>query len=601
MADVFEKLGNPDDEKARDVFEALGNPDADMENKKSGKSSFSNDRRTVSERLRDTGNQYKDFGLGLAEDTANLLPGTVNALTWPLRRGVGLDIGTLPRFNFAPHSTAAELGRTAAWFTPGLALKGLGKIEGLSNLAKEAMSAPQVAALAKKAQNVFSKYPTATNIAKNALLGGALADDENTGTGLAIGAGGASLGHIINSLSRLPPGVGSNLLRTGIGAGMGALAAPALGMSPLAGAGFGGGAMAGAPKMLKALGVIEENPGLETLSHLNQQEVQPVIEAGKRIGTPLTPGEASGNPYVASQEGQFSRSGASAAHRTNIEKARLQQQEKSINDFLGKVYSKDEGADKAIKGAYEHAYSHEIPKETMDVFKNNDFISHAIDKVESTPEYREVLKGVSDNSVLKGDLVKRAMDDIISGHLEAGRKNQARLATEIKDQFVNALDEASNGTYKTARDLAQPKIIREQIEKKLGTGALTGANFYKKILANNNKYKELSADLKNSPEARAHLADMKLAWENLLDMAKPKTSAMMARTSTSAPRELIAKIYDMMRDIGGQKNNIKALDFIHGGEWDKEFAKVAAQKNASLKSNMLADLISRIFSIKGNK
>lgn len=345
----------------------------------------------------------------------------------------------------------------------------------------------------------------------------------------------------------------------------------------------------------KKLGLTTKGAGLETLEHLNESDIIPAIEASKRLGTPITPAEASGNPFVGRIEGQFGRTGESAAEKTRIGLERINKQKNAINDLLDSIYDKKLTSTNKIKDLYTDAYKHDLDPSIVNVFKQDPIIEDAFKQVSKDKAWRRKLSGIPENNFAYLDKVKKVISNEESKLLRAGENEKSSEYTDARNKLLEVMD-SSNPNYKIAREEAQKSIIRSQLQKSLNTSEIKGTNFYNKILRNENKFNDLINSLKNVPEAQSKLRDMRLAWKNLINVETPRAASGKAETSMSAPREAIRALIDIFHEVVGSKRNLEALKFIHSGEWEKQFKNIASIKDKQKRTDELINMLGRLTS-----
>lgn len=469
---------------------------------------------------------------------------------------------------------------------------GKGALEAAGTLASIAQ--PEIGLLAKVAPNL----PKIANaLVRTGAQGayGAAAVPESPELGAGIGAG----GNIISQLAGVKNPFGQALMRATLGAGAG------LGFNALTGANHpyyaaSGGATLGlgAPKALNALGIGKLKPGLETLEHLNQSQVQPAVDAAKRLKTPITPGEASGNPYVGKIEGEFGRSGEAAALKTDIGQNRIVQQKDAYKDLLDTIYDKStpKAAAKSnaeVKRLYDQAFKWNLSSDIFEGLKKDPAISEAFRRVQSDPAYKRKLIGVPENNYAYLNQVKRSLDDMQGSALRAGEKDRALEFGDASRSLVKIMDK-SVPAYGEARAASQKGIIRSKIQKAMKNLEIKGSTFFNKVLKNDDEFNKLIKSLKNVPEAQKILSDMRLAWKNLINIEKPNSSAYKSETGLNQSRNILNKLLDMWQELTGARASKEAVKFIHSGQWDEGFATINKIRDEAKREGAIAQLFSKL-------
>jgi hypothetical protein len=357
--------------------------------------------------------------------------------------------------------------------------------------------------------------------------------------------------------------------------------------------------------LIKPLKGITNNLGLtgkagtETLEHISQSDITPNVLAANRLRTPISPAEASGNPFVGGIEGKYSRTGEAAAEKTRIKMERVVKEKEAINDLLNTIYDKStpeasKSSKEKIQKLYKQFTQWNLKPEVLKDLKKDLVIEDAFNIVQKDPAYRRKLQGISENNYAYLNQVKRAIGDM-EENASKDIKNSAK-ATEFKEarkELVALMDEHVP-SYRNYRQEAQKSIIRSNIEKAMKKKELKGSTFFNAILKNDSEFNKLRNDLKNVPEAQDMLDDMKLAWKNLINLEKPSGSAFRAESGLSQSRNLFSKIVDIYNEMTGGKRNVKALKFIHSPDWDKEFVKMQSIKDGRKRAEELANLLSRL-------
>lgn len=529
---------------------------------------------------------FGDASLGLAQGVANIAPGAAN-LAIHARNGLtGSDVEPYKGFSFAPDSTAAKVGEFSSYLLPvgGLA-KGASRAVGL-------LEHPAIRKSLEAATEMASRSPRISGLvgtAGSGALQGAIYNPENQTTGAALGAGGNIIGNIANA--------GNPILKAIGRASFGGLSGGAIGYynngieGAKKGAEYGAGIGLVAPTLLGKLGIGKGAAGRELLPYADEKAIS-AAEAGNRLNTPITIAEATGNPYVGKLEGGFGRVGESSAEKTKIGMERVAKQKTAIDDLLDTIYDKSSASKKKIADLYTAASKWNIKPEVVEEFKQDPVIAAAFDRVGSDVAYQRKLKGVAHNNVAYLNQVKRALGDMEGSALKSGEKTRAEEFKDARTQLVETIDQ-SVPAYKDARMEAQKSIIRSNIQKVLNNKEIKGTTFYKSVLQNDEKYNQLVSSLKNVPEAQAKLKDMKEAWKNLINIETPRSASGRAEGNTSAVRETIQHIFDLIEEATGSKRNKESLAYIHGGEWHKDAEEISKLKSRKERSNKYIQILSK--------
>lgn len=574
-----------------DLFEVSG---VDLlENKESSKKSIS-PMEQVSQFFGQLGGPTTQMGMGAAQGAAKQLAGLRNLGANALNMFPGMNIDTQRSPHFAPETGAAKAGEIGfdigSFGIPGKAIT-----EGVTSLPLGEKLLNKL--LTKLEDKPVSKY--LTNMlgrgAEGALVG-ALQSPESQLQGALLGGG---LGSSTSALSQL---VGSSnpLVRSLAQHSLGALTG--YGAGEITGIGGGKGAAAGAvapyalPKVFKELGVMPGNilPGQEGLRFIKEEEARPRVEAGIRLGTPLTPAEASGHPYIGRLEGGLGRVGEAAAERAEIGMENISKQRSAVNRLLDTIYDKTPISDNKVRSLYNTAYQWNLKPNVINALKEDPIIENAFREVSTDKAWQRKLQDVPENNYKYLDKVRKVISDEEGKLIKSGQKEKAAEFTAARNDLTGLMDK-SNPSYEKARNEAQKSILRSQIQRKLKSTSIRGTDFYNKILKNPDEFKKLHDSLKNVPEAQNQLSDMRLAWEHLINIETPRSAAGKAEMNTRAARDAVTKIIDIYHEITGTKKQKQALKYIHSDQWINDLSDVVSKsKNKTEVNTKLADIIGRL-------
>lgn len=373
--------------------------------------------------------------------------------------------------------------------------------------------------------------------------------------------------------------------RLGLGAVGGALGyegAKQLGINPELGAVAGGttGLIGASPSKLAKETMLE---GVEKTPY------QEKLAAANRLGLKyLTPAEASGNPFVAAQQGAAGKTkeGSQLLYNQGIE--RLNSERKSINNLFNDIYNKKE-LDPKVKELYRQAYQKEVPQEFVDNLKNNEVFNTAVDRVLNKPAYQESLKDVPENSIAYLDHVKQAIDDMI----ERAPKKEARLLKQTRTKLVDQMDEISP-EYKQARSFAERGILRSKLENSLNDKDIRGTNFYNKILKNDKTFNKTRYALRNAPEAQKQLDDMRTIFGDLINPPTVRTAAGLANTGMRQNRNSLTDFATTIKNkLTGDRYDKAAVELITNPKWADELHRVTQIGNKRKAAAKFIDLLGR--------
>lgn len=407
-------------------------------------------------------------------------------------------------------------------------------------------------------------------------------------------AGGGSLLKYLNAIRGIPTNIGTEIAKNAFAGS--AMSPEEQGLGALLG---GGGSALGAalgkilPKVANKLG-LGAKPGRETIEGLDYEKLKPSIEAAERLGTPLRPSEASRNPFIGGLEGKYPRTREAAYENVELGMQRSGKEKKAINKLLSTIYDKSTASDNKLSEMYSNVSRWNLKPELTNHLKQDPLIAKAIDIVKKDPAWQRNLKNTSENNVAFLDKVKRELGEHEEAFKRAsGGKGKAREYGQARKNLTKALDQAVPG-YKSARNLAERKIARESIEKKLKKSEVSGSEFFKKIIENDQEFNKKFKSLRNVPEAQSQLKDMKEAWHSLINVEKPGTAAYQSEKSINQARGSLQRIENIWRQLTGKKKNVEAIKFIRSNKWVEELKEASKSKDKNRLENTLSGIIGKI-------
>jgi hypothetical protein len=257
-------------------------------------------------------------------------------------------------------------------------------------------------------------------------------------------------------------------------------------------------------------------------------------------------------------------------------------------------------------------------------------IIRSINKVWNDPQYYVDLEGFKKNSIRVLDLAKRDIDSRIAKNksITAPNKDAVRVLTASKKRLTSIMDQLSpiykkarsiyeegspaiealkNGTigkiatrkditiknigkdifdhaqtnpkiFKEIRDQiykespeAWKNIVRQEMERKIGTTESGASNFYKKILKDNKTYRQFHEALSHNKGAQKNLALMKKTFGNLIESVSVKSAAEKGvNLSTNKTVQVLNAIAEKV----GVKFDKAAIDLILDPRWNERMRKV---------------------------
>jgi len=336
-------------------------------------------------------------------------------------------------------------------------------------------------------------------------------------------------------------------------------------------------------------------PGQESIEGLTYEQVAPQVEAANRLGTPITPSEATLNPFISGIEARYPKTREASFRNVELGMERLGQEKKSINKLLRTIYDNSTASNNKIKSMYENIYKWNLKPNILNEIKKDPLISNAIDEVSKNPAWQRDLEGVSENNVAYLDRVKRALYDKERG-LRKNAPSEAEQYKQARDNLVGVLDEAVPG-YQEARQMSELKSTRKEIKKKMREEEVSGSNFYNRIIKNDDQYQNLRKKLRNNPDALSMLDDMKLAWRQLKNLPNIAQSAHQETANTGAFRNTIDKIQNIWKQMTGKKSNKKAVEFIRSDEWVNQLREAQKSGKKEDVENAANDIMMKVLPI----
>lgn len=495
------------------------------------------------------------------------------------------------KFDYAPKTAAAQVGGVAgdigSYFMPTNALTSVAKTLSYIPKAEKAINAMAAGLKSKPVTNYL------LNMAKNFGEGALFQKEKNPQSS---GKDVAEAGTYGAALPALLQAVGSTNPLMSMGAKM--AVGGTMGYQADGWQGAGEGAIAGlaVPKMLKEIGALPSAPvASEFLTESPNVLAKSRYEAGNRLGTPVRPSEAFDNTSIAGKEAQVAHTEIGSTAMGDEAKIRVQKQKTAINNMLNKLYPKTDKADEEIRQYYANAYQHNMTDNKMSALFEDPVLTQAANKITNDPAYMKDLKNVRANNFAYLDQVKRVVDDMEKAAIKAGENNKARIYGDSSQKLIKEMDKVSTD-YEKARNAAQKKITRREIEKAIGKKEINGRTFFDQVLKNDNNYNDLLVKLKNSPEALQDVKDMKLAWEHLIGKDTVRTKAGQTEKSTNTARQEAQFFWSKFKDTVGAPRDVERAKFIHDPRWWDKFDEVMAYQNKVKRRQALAELFGRSLS-----
>lgn len=521
----------------------------------------------------------KERGQAREEGVAGALQGFGNQ---------GIKIANLFKDNpyammdFAPKTQAAKYGETAgevgSFFAPGGLLGGgikaasyVPKLADIMNYTRKGIdSVPYLRGLLKVGRGgaeagVFN----AANNPDNALSEGA--------KGFGLGAGVQGAANLLGTQNPLVRAVGS----MGIGAAAGL---------PFDHPGYG--AMAGlmAPSLARQLGGGKNAIAEDVLEGLTPKDVMRAKKANDRLGTSVTPAQASGNYVTSGNEGRLKTSVAGATQGERLENRQIREQSKSINKMLDKIYIPSTYNETKINALYGEANKVSVKPEVISKIRKNPILESAFTSVKNNPAFSDIPEN---NYKFLAEVDRQLYRDQKSAMRSS--PSSAYAIGQVKKPFNTFLKE-NNSNYLEATKAAQPRIVRENMEAKLNKNKedYTGKNFYSGFLNTRKAYSDVLRDTKNFPEAQQDIKDMRKGWKHLSNVKTVGQSEAQAKTGISEGRDHIKVILNAIKNMAGSKGDVNRLNTIYSKDWDKGFDRIMKIQDQRQRNKELLAMFGKI-------
>ena len=194
-----------------------------------------------------------------------------------------------------------------------------------------------------------------------------------------------------------------------------------------------------------------------------------------------------------------------------------------------------------------------------------------------------LIKDVPENSIAYLDHVKKAMDDMINTADRQGANSEARIMKQTRDDLLKTTDTLVP-QYKQARQQAERKIARRNLESKLNEADIKGTNFFRKALQNDKNFDEVMHSVRNAPGAQQQLKDMRLVFRDLINPPTVRTAAGLAKTSMTKERSSTQAWINQLKEIyTNGKYDKAAIELITNPKWADRL-HAAAQATSKEKS-----------------
>lgn len=244
------------------------------------------------------------------------------------------------------------------------------------------------------------------------------------------------------------------------------------------------------PKLAKKMG-FSTNPAKDIVSKIKPSEVSARSEAAQRLGTSITPGEASARPDITGMESSIGKTGEAAAERVKIGQQRIKEQQEAIKKLHQSITSSGglasfdarkaaqesieqmkQAREEAAEPFYKIAHEEKVSPTLITSLSNSDKnIGNAIDEALNDPKYQVQgeLLGYPENSIKVLDYAKRKLDAKIEQAKNFGDNDAVRVFTNSKNKLLDRISGFSPD-YAEARKIysEMSKPIDEVIDSQVG-------------------------------------------------------------------------------------------------------------------------------------
>ncbi len=290
---------------------------------------------------------------------------------------------------------------------------------------------------------------------------------EDKTTGAEVGGGTSAAFNVLNKLMTSSSPALKMVARGLLGGGIGyeTEGAPGAAAGSIVGAAL--------PKVASKMGFAGD-PSAEILKSIKPQEAMERARAGQRLGTPLTPGEASARPDVTAIEARIGKEGDAAAQRVKLGQDRINQQKAAIDKLYktitpsnkiaafdtrkaarDSIAKMEDARQEAVDPYYQEAYKKSVaPNLITSLEKSDANIANAIQDAMNDPKYQVEgeLLNVPKNSIKTLDYAKRKIDAQITQAENFGDDDAVRVLTASKNKLLDKISGFSDD-YKKARGI----------------------------------------------------------------------------------------------------------------------------------------------------
>jgi len=278
----------------------------------------------------------------------------------------------------------------------------------------------------------------ATQSPDSPVMGGAVTGGSNAAFGL--------LNTLIGTSNPIVRAVARSLLGGAMGYSVGGKEGAAVGV----GTGFI------APSLMKKVGIGKSNPVEDLVARTTPAETTQTGEAGLRIGTPLSVGEASGRPDIMAEEAAFGRAGQEGVtQKVKTGQERIGQQKQAIDTLKSQISTGSQDASFSIRDAAQNAIKEledTRSQATSPYYKaaeSEEIPQPELDKLLEVPRIKDTMHEVLNDKDLAPEL---------GGQQPTGKKMMAM----VENRIDNLIDKAKSKPYNKER-IEQLQYARDNV------------------------------------------------------------------------------------------------------------------------------------------
>ena len=287
--------------------------------------------------------------------------------------------------------------------------------------------------------------------------------------------------------------------------------------------------------------------------------------AGKRLGLNyLTPSELLDSPFESVKQANVGRTTPGMKLLYKAGKDRESSEGSAINKLFDLIH--EDKLDPVKKAAYEETMQSSLPDDFVEKHAARPVIQKAMKAVENNTAYKQMLQeeygvepeNVAKNSFMYWDMVKRVLGDMEQKLSRKGSNTEASVYGNTRRTMVSDMDKIQP-QYKVARNIAERKFTRDELEKVFDKKDKTFNNFDSYLKSKDN-FDSMMQKLDAFPEAKQQLQDIKLFSGNMIpNNPTVRAAAALKRTGMSDARNALEAKKREFDEKYGQAHDIAAV------------------------------------------